>query len=145
LAGATFAQEPNWSVQMASNDDANSPRCFLKTPDIVIDDEQGETTMSLRVDNERMIVITDSNIDAGFGDLTIEVDGKGTIPADSVLSGKNVLFESQIIKILEQFAAGRRVAVRLRFWPTWPTTGVKTAHFSLIGFTKAEARLTDCG
>jgi hypothetical protein len=46
--------------------------------------------------------------------------------------------------LVDQFKRGLRARVQLRFWPTWPTTGVHSATFSLIGFTRAYAGLDEC-
>lgn len=131
------AEEQNWRI-------SESSPCFLFTPVKSIDDGQGETPVALRLDAKSLHVTTNSNIDAEFGDLGISVDGKDLVSADSVVRETNVVFESGLKTLVEQFTAGRTATLQLRFWPTWPTTGPKTVEFSLIGFTKAYKDMANC-
>ncbi len=131
------AEEKNWRI-------SDSSPCFLFTPVKSIDDGQGETPIALRLDAESLHVTTSSNIDAEFGDLGISVDGKDMVNADSVVRETNVVFESGLQTLVEQFIAGRTATLQLRFWPTWPTTGPKTVEFSLIGFTRAYKDMANC-
>ena len=114
------------------------------TWEISIDDGQGQTRIRIRLDQRQLRVETASNIDAEFGDIGLEVDSSGFVPADRIVDDTDVLFDSRIAEITRLFIAGQRVRLQLRFWPTWPTTGVKTADFSLIGFTRAYKNLTGC-
>jgi len=131
------AEDNNWRI-------SDSSPCFLFTPVKSIDDGQGETPVALRLDARSLHVTTNSKIDAEFGDLGISVDGKDMVNADSVVRETNVMFESGLQALVEQFIAGRTATLQLRFWPTWPTTGPKTVEFSLIGFTKAYKDMANC-
>ena len=134
---AAIGAEENWRVS------ENSP-CFLFTPVKTIDDGQGQTPVALRLDATRLHVTTNSNIDAEFSDLGISVDDKDMVLIDSVVRETNVVFEAGVPALVEQFIAGRSATLQLRFWPTWPSTGPKTAEFSLIGFTKAYKQMQVC-
>ena len=136
ITSGAAAQE-NWRV-------SDTSPCFLFTPVNSIDDGQGETPVAMRLDSKSLHVTTSSNIDAEFGDLGISVDGKAMVSADSVVRETNVIFESGVQTLVEQFIAGRNATLQLRFWPTWPTTGPKTVDFSLIGFTKAYKQMAEC-
>ena len=129
--------EPNWRV-------SESTPCFMFTPVKSVDDGQGQTAVSLRLDATRLHVTTNSNIDAEFGDLGISVDGKEMVMVDSVVRETNVVFETGVPALVDQFIAGRSATLQLRFWPTWPTTGPKTVEFSLIGFSRAHQQMKDC-
>jgi len=143
LAGALHAQQENWSYETVAGSDGK-PACVLVTPEEIIDDGQGDTRVKLFLDQQHLLVRTASNIDKEFGDIGLQVDDHGFIPADRIEHETNVVFDSQIEQITAQFIAGRTVRVQMRFWPTWPTTGVKTAEFSLIGFTRAHRGLAEC-
>jgi hypothetical protein len=54
------------------------------------------------------------------------------------------VFTSRYEAVVEQFKRGEAVRVQLRFWPEWPKTGTHSATFSLIGFTRAYGRLSEC-
>ncbi len=135
--GVASSQELNWRV-------SDSSPCFLFTPVKSIDDGQGQTPVALRLDTNALHVTTNSNIDAEFGDLGISVDGKDMIMIDSVVRETNVVFESEVATLVDQFIAGRNAKLQLRFWPTWPSTGPKTVEFSLMGFTKAHTQMKEC-
>lgn len=138
-SSAVLAQEvllPVWSAQTA-NDGSTLPGCALMTPKIQLEDGQGQTTLWLELTSNQLTVKTKSAIDTEFKDIGLKVDDQPFHPFDE-LSGKNdVVFNKDVDSLIKAFIHGQKVYITLRFWPTWPTTGVKTAEFSLIGFTKA--------
>jgi hypothetical protein len=138
------AVEPNWTVREVFDDQGVRGRCVLESAPQSIDDGHGETRIFLQLDEQWLRVITDSNIDVSFDDIALRVDDKEPIPMDGVQADTQVLFEESIATIIEQFIPGLKVDIHLRFWPTWPTTGVKKATFSLIGFTAAYEQLPAC-
>ena len=134
------AQE-NWEIDAAGLAGA----CAMVTPVIVINDGHGETEVQLKLNREQMVVITDSNIDNSKQDLGLRVDNNPFIGITGLSGEMNVVFgKDQIDTIIDQFVPGRRVIIYLRFWPTWPETGIKEAEFSLIGFTKTLQSLSQC-
>jgi hypothetical protein len=88
--------------------------------------------------------MTDSNIDTGFDDLALQVDGKALIQAGAAVDEKNLRFDSDMAAIIEQFRKGNKVRVYLRFWPTYPATQRYEAVFSLTGFTRTWNEFTQC-
>ncbi len=122
-----------------------SGQCALVSPVLEINDGQGETKIQLKLNREQLLVTTDSNIDNTMKDIGLKVDDKVFIYITEVINTTHVVFgEDRIDEIISQFVPGRRVLIHLRFWPTWPATGVKTAEFSLIGFTKTLKSLSQC-
>lgn len=111
--------------------------CRLETQEISLFDGYSHTQVRLSVADGALRVKTESNIDPGFNDLGLTVDGKKFIPADSVVDEKDVLFSSDIDAVINQFIRGNSVTVYLRFWPTYPATQRYKARFSLAGFTRA--------
>ena len=134
----------NWTAKRIYDAFHNESRCVIETPPVNLDDGRSETTVFLRVDRSSLTIVTESNVDIGHADVGIKVDGKEPIKPDQVFLDQNLLFEKQSAQIIEQFKAGLTVEARLRFWPTWPSTGLKTVRFSLIGFTSAFGRLPGC-
>ncbi len=131
----------NWSLDSAGL----SGECALVSPIVTIDDGHGNTQVQLKLNNNRMLIITDSNIDNSMNDLGLRVDDKAFLGISEVVNTTHVSFEQdRIDEIIKQFVPGRRVFVHLRFWPTWPSTGIKTVEFSLIGFTRAFKALPQC-
>jgi len=135
-AGAVHA---DWTVLQAT---AGNSGCVLETDEITIHDGYQDTRVKLNIDVKRLLVITHSNIDTGFDDIDLQVDGRASIPADAAIDETNLRFSADITTIIEQFRKGNKVRVSLRFWPSYPATQRFEAVFSLTGFTRAwnEAR-----
>lgn len=131
----------NWKIDSTGL----SGQCALVSPVLKINDGQGETKIQLKLNKEQLLVTTDSNIDNTMKDIGLKVDDKVFIYITEVIDTTHVVFgKDRINEIISQFVPGRRVLIHLRFWPTWPATGVKTAEFSLIGFTKTLKALSQC-
>jgi hypothetical protein len=128
------AANAGWS---ATDADPGKTGCFLETEEISLFDGYADTRLSLSVTDGAVRIRTESNIDFGFNDVGLAVDGKEFIPADAVVDEKDVLFSSATGVVIEQFIRGRAVTVYLRFWPTYPATQRYEARFSLAGFTRA--------
>jgi hypothetical protein len=62
---------------------------------------------------------------------------------DRLADPRTVVFESRYEAVVAQFKRGLHVRVQLRFWPSWPATGLHSATFSLVGFTRAYAQLAE--
>jgi hypothetical protein len=123
-----------WSVAEAAPGMAG---CSLVTQEISLFDGYSDTRVRLSVADGALRVKTESNIDSGFNDVGLVVDGKTFMPADAVVDEKDVLFNSDIDAVIDQFIRGNSVTVYLRFWPTYPATQRYEARFSLAGFTRA--------
>ena len=118
--------------------------CVLETEDVTLHDGYQDTRVRLNINNERLLVITGSNIDTGFEDTALQVDGRAVIPADAAEDEQNLRYDAHILSIIEQFKKGNRVRVYLRFWPSYPATQRYEAAFSLAGFTRAWNEYTAC-
>ena len=138
---APAAAAADWAVRQAT---AGSPACVLETADITVHDGYQDTWVRLNINDERLLVMTDSNIDTGLGDTALQVDGKAVIPADAAVDEKNLRFDSDMPAIIEQFRKGNRVRVYLRFWPSYPVTQRYEAAFSLAGFTRTWNDYIEC-
>jgi hypothetical protein len=101
-------------------------------------------TARIRVDGTTVSVSSPSVLDPSFKDIGIAVDEDALVPMDRLGDTRTAVFESQYGTLVEQFKRGLRARVQLRFWPTWPATGTHSVSFSLIGFTRAQARLGEC-
>ena len=118
--------------------------CALETEDITLHDGYQDTRVRLNINNERLLIITGSNVDTGFEDTALQVDGHTVIPADTAEDEQNLRYDAHILSIIEQFKKGNRVRVYLRFWPSYPATQRFDAVFSLAGFTRAWNEYTTC-
>ncbi|MFZ1389913.1 MAG: hypothetical protein WBP46_19340 [Thiolinea sp.] len=134
-----LAEDITWTVA-----DKESEGCKLITPKISMDDSQGETKIWLELAKQQLLIKTESELDNAYNDLAIQVDDKESIKSSEIVDKKNLVFKESIKEIIPEFIEGRKVVVNLRFWPTWPSVGIKTISFSLIGFTKAYNELNSC-
>ena len=141
LFAGSFAAHAGWSVVEAGPGRAG---CALETGEITLFDGYADTRLRLSVADGSVRVRTESNIDAGFDDLGLAVDGRDFIPADDVVDEKDVLFSSGTDALIEQFIRGRAVTLYLRFWPTYPATQRYEVRVSLSGFTRAYNEYQAC-
>jgi len=141
LCVLSLGARAEWSVRESIPGVAG---CVLETEEISLFDGYQDTRLKLRLGNGVLQVRTDSNIDLGFDDVGLAVDGKDFVPADVVVDEKHIQFNTVDEAFLEQFIRGRAVRLYLRFWPTYPATGRYEASFSLIGFTRAYHQYKTC-
>ncbi len=147
MAGALVAASgahADWTARRVYDPVKDENHCVAESGRLHIHDGYQETELYLRVDKNSVLVVTDSHIDTRIPDSGISVDGASPIPPDEVHREQSALFRTRVAELIQQFDAGRRAEVRLRFWPTWPTQGRKTATFSLRGFRKTFAQLPGC-
>ena len=137
--------DANWTAKPVFDPIKDQSRCMLESVKKVLNDGYQNTEIVLRVDERALLVVTKSNIDAGKGDIGLQVDDHEFIPMDKVYLEQNIVFEKDVANIIAQFKKGLKAKFTLRFWPTYPDTGSKALTFSLIGFTKAYGDLADCG
>jgi hypothetical protein len=140
----TGAVGENWIARRIYDAFRNETRCVVETPRHTLHDGYQDTAVFLRMDGRSLMVMTDSSLDVAHPDVGLSVDGRALIRPDRVFLEQNALFETDIAPIIAQFKAGAAVEVRLHFWPTWPSKGPRTVTFSLIGYTRAFARLPGC-
>ncbi len=141
---ATAGAHADWTARRVYDPIKDENRCVAESSRLRIHDGYQETELYLRVDKDAVLVVTDSQLDTRIPDSGISVDGAPAIPPDEVHREQNALFRTRAAELIKQFDAGYQAEARLRFWPTWPTKGRKTATFSLIGFRKAFAQLPGC-
>ena len=141
LFAGSFAARAGWSVAETG---AGKAGCILETEEISLFDGYADTRLRLRVAEGAVRVMTESNIDAGFDDLGLAVDGGEFIPADAVVDEQDVLFKTGNGTLIDRFIRGHAVTVYLRFWPTYPATQRYAVRISLVGFTRAYNEYQAC-
>lgn len=135
----------DWMAKAAYDPVKDESHCVVESPVQTIDDGYQDTEVFLRLDSTTLMVMTRSNIDTDDPDIGVRVDKYELIGPDRVYLEQNIVFEKEISKIVQQFKEGRRATFTLKFWPSYPDTGTKTATFSLLGFTDAYADMPNCG
>ena len=138
---AAAVAHADWNVRQAA---AGSTGCVLETTDIIMHDGYQDTWARLNINAERLLVMTDSNIDTGFDDIALQVDGQALVQAGAAVDEKNLRFDSDMAAVIERFRKGNKVRVYLRFWPSYPATQRYAAVFSLMGFTRTWNEFMEC-
>ncbi len=133
-----------WTAAVAKDPVTQQERCLLRSESQTLQDGYGETPVSLVINDEALLVITESQIDPGFGDLELLVDDKAPLKTTKVNKDKILVFDSDRAMLIDQFKAGAWATVYLRFWPTWPATQRFPARFTLKGFSKAYSDFERC-
>jgi hypothetical protein len=133
-----------WTAVRIFDPFRNESRCVAESSKLIIHDGHQDTTIYLRVDQSSIVVLTESNLDLNRPDVGLRVDDGALIKPDKAFLDQNALFESSAPRIIAQFKPGLVARVSLHFWPTWPSKGLKTASFSLVGFSRAFAQLPGC-
>lgn len=141
-----------WSVGAAATPGSEAWRvnaertgaCALESTPVTVNDGYLDTPVRLRFTGGTLRVLTESNIDLQGQDLGVQVDDNAPVPFSALEGKTDVLVGGDLDAVVEQFVRGREAGVKLRFWPSWPVTGTKTATFSLIGFTKAWNQFETC-
>ncbi len=130
--------EAAWNPVIQPDPITRQARCLLISEPTITPDGYDSTSVQLVFNGDRLLVVTDSEIDTSFGDLQLVVDDKPPLRGDQLARKKMILvFDQNIPDLVQQLRAGRQVTVHLRFWPTWPATERFAVPFSLIGFSRA--------
>jgi hypothetical protein len=139
LVAAPGAAKAEWTAAPVAGSG-----CVLESTAEAVNDGYQNTTARLRVDGKAVTVTSPSVFDPGFKDIGIAVDDEPLVPMDRLADPRTAVFESHYAALVERFKRGLRARLQLRFWPTWPATGTHSATVSLVGFTRAHARMPDC-
>lgn len=140
---APAVTEAEWNAVIRSDPVNRQSRCLLVSDPVTTDDGYGVTPVFLALDGAALRVVTESELDASFADLRLEVDMEPAIHSNLIVHQKMILvFDQEAPRLIEQFRAGKQATVYLRFWPTWPATQSFPVRFSLVGFSRAHDRFT---
>ena len=135
---ASVTAQAEWSLR-----DSGSA-CVLETEEITRHDGYQDTSVRLNINQQRLLVMTGSNVDTSFDDTALQVDGHAMMTAVSADEDQNLRFDTGMPALVEQFRKGNRVRIYMRFWPTYPATERFEIAFSLAGFTRAWNDYTAC-
>jgi hypothetical protein len=144
LTGTGVARAADWTVKTVARADVPGVRCVLESSRQSLPDGYQKTTAYISIAPRSVTVTSVSVLDGGFKDIGLVVDQDELIVMDRLEGDRTAVFDSHYDRVVERFKAGLQARVQLRFWPTWPATGVHSTTFSLIGFTKAYDQLSGC-
>jgi len=141
---ASPAGAADWVVKTVPRTGGPGTQCVAESVRVELSDGYQTTTAYLTVDRQSVTVTSVSSLDGGNRDIGVVVDQGNLIQMDRLAGPKSAVFATTYAQLISQFRAGREARVQLRFWPEWPATGVHSATFSLIGFTKAYGEMSGC-
>lgn len=134
----------NWEVIDHRDAQTGQHQCVLQSRSHSLFDGYGDTNISLKIFQDRLLVKTDSNIDATGKALTVKIDNNTKQFTGRLSNKTDIVFDQEFEQIISQFIAGNKTILSLQFWPTWPNTKVYQATFSLVGFTKVYKTYREC-
>ncbi len=134
----------NWTVSDNIDQQTGRRQCILQSRSLSLFDGYDRTNIQLKISQDRLLVKTDSNIDATGDTLKINIDNNKKQFTGSLSNKTDIVFEQNFEQLISQSIAGNELVISLQFWPTWPNTRVYQASFSLIGFTKALKGYHEC-
>lgn len=134
----------DWSARRVYDPFTDQSRCVAESDVVSLHDGYQETRLRLRVDQQSVAVVTESNIDGSRSDAGISVDGQPLIAIDSIVLEQTAIVRAGATVLVKQFKSGREASIRLHFWPTWAPRGLRSATVNLNGFSRAYSRLPDC-
>ena len=118
--------------------------CTLQTVPVVIDDGAGKTPVSLRLDQEKWLIDTKSDIDMGYLNTGIFLSNGVHIPLESIVKDTKISILKQKQQLTDALKASDSVRVALGFWPTWPMTETRSLTISVAHFPQALAAWETC-
>ena len=133
-----------WTVGPAPAGPSGAAGCVLESPRLPVHDGYQTTWAQVIVDGTSVRVTSGSVLDPGERDIGVSVDEGALVAADEIVEQRTAAFTTRYATLIEAFRHGLRARAQLRFWPTWPKTGTHAATFSLVGFTRAHARMIAC-
>lgn len=148
LAGClSLPASAGWRAEVGRDPLSGAQRCLLRGDAVLMPDGYTDVHIEPVISGNALVLVTDSEIDASFGDLALTVDRRPPQPpplAPSRIEGHSKVVFEPIGPLLDDFRAGAQLSVALRFWPGWPATGIVQAVFSLRGFTRAAEDFERC-
>jgi hypothetical protein len=139
LAGAAHADD--WEIKSVPNPQGGRSVCVVESVAKVIDDGYSETPVRVRIGARLVQVVTESDIDVGFGDVGLRIDDGPLARPDAVQVQQNLLYTRTAARLIAALPPAAYLNVDLRFWPTWPSHGRRSVAFALDGIATALGRL----
>lgn len=144
MLGVAMPVAAEWNARRVYDPLKDQSRCVAESDFVRLHDGYQDTRLRLRVDQQSVAIVTESNIDSARPDAGIAVDDHPLLPFDTLTLEQTAVFRKHAETLIAQFKVGREASVRLHFWPTWAPKGLKIVPIPLHGFSRAYARLPDC-
>jgi len=118
--------------------------CVLESNKIYFYDGYDDASLKFRLLNDKLYLLTRSNIDISFKDIGMQVGANSLVRADRVVNDQTVVIRKNLPKLLSQLRKSKTAKIQLRFWPTYPATQTYSEHIKLDGFQQAYQAYKAC-
>jgi len=133
-----------WVLDRNKDSISKTTRCLLKSPKKNFNDGYTDSSISLQLTADTLLIKTSSAIDLSYPDIGIYIDQNEPFPLEKIFGESSILIEQNTKKITAQLLDGQNLTIKLGFWPTWPKTETHNIDFALSGFDKAYQSFQAC-
>jgi len=144
LAELPIAFGTHWTLDRRKDPLEHKTRCQLISRPVNISDGYERTDVRLQLTMDRLLVLTDSNIDLSYPDTGIRLDGGPLRPFQGLAKETVATLSEDTGGLYQAMATSHSLQVSLGFWPTWPVTQTQVASIPLAGFAAAIEALKSC-
>jgi hypothetical protein len=132
----------DWSLDRRTDWLDGRDRCLLFSPKLPIFDGYAPSSVQLEISMSSVVARADSNIDTGYPQQGLQVDGGALVPFAPQLLNERTAYTNKPVQ--PAMATGSNLTVALGFWPTWPVKQTQHTSLDLKGFHEAYRALQAC-
>ncbi len=118
--------------------------CLMETENMKIFD--GENFIKLRIvyARDKLVIITNANVDPSYDNVGITVDNKNHLKFDLYRDKSTAVINDFSSEKLKYFTKGKTAELSIGFWPSWPKTEPARVLIDLAGFRKEHQKYKVC-
>ena len=118
--------------------------CLMETENMKIFD--GENFIKLRIvyARDKLVIITNANVDPSYDNVGITVDNKNHLKFDLYRDKTTAVINGFSDEKLKYFSKGKIAELSIGFWPSWPKTEPSKVLIDLAGFRKEHDKYKVC-
>lgn len=133
-----------WFLDRNKDSISKTTRCLLNSQKKNFNDGYTDSSISLQLSSDTLLIKTNSAIDLSYPDIGIYIDQNEPFPLEKLFGESSILIEQDTQKITTQLLDGQKLTIKLGFWPTWPQTETHSIDFVLSDFDKAYQSFQAC-
>lgn len=133
-----------WFLDRNHDSVSKTTRCLLISQKQNFFDGYTDSTISLQLSKNTLLIKTNSTIDLSYPDIGIYIDQNTPFPLEKLFGDSSILIRQNTQDITSQLLDGQKLTIKLGFWPTWPQTQTHSIDFALADFDKAYQSFQAC-
>ena len=133
-----------WVLDRNKDSVSKTTRCLLNSQKKNFNDGYTDSSISLQLTADTLLIKTSSAIDLTYPDIGIYIDQNAPFPLEKIFGESSILIEQNTQKITAQLLDGQKLTLKMGFWPTWPQTETHSIDFALSDFDKAYQSFQAC-